>query len=57
LPGQVVILDSHPQQLLDGFWAAAVAGGGKDALEAPWSATSAGTYFITNLDESSKHIK
>lgn len=44
---QVVILDEHADQVLDGFWAAAVAGGGDQSLESPWNATAAGALTVS----------
>ena len=56
---QVVILDDHADQVLDGFWAAAVAGGGGRSLESPWNATSAGTLTArpTNIHKHPAKIK
>ena len=47
-PHQVLLLDSHPAGPLDPLWAAVAAGGGLQALGAPWNATGAGTFLVSS---------
>ena len=47
-PHQVLLLDSHPAGPLDPLWAAVAAGGGLQALSAPWNATGPGTFLVSS---------